>query len=253
MKPARYIWLGALLYLLFLIVTAPASLLVWLLPKPAGVEIVLQQPRGTLWRGEVQRVALKPASGSVAELGRLTWTMRWLPLLRGEMAADIELAGGPASARGLVAAGPGKLRLQGFDARFPAALLPPFFPALHLVQPGGEVRFHSEAFTLSHSAGSGQAQLSWLGAESGLARRHTLGDYRLTANAGESGGALQLRTLSGALQLQGDGHWDKSGVLGFKGTARALPEKQAELQGLLKLFGTEQADGSYQIVFNARR
>ena len=253
MKQARHVWLGVLLYLVFLVATAPASLLARLLPKPAGVEIVLQQPQGTLWRGAAQRVALKPASGGIVELGRLTWTMRWLPLLRGEAAADIELAGGTASARGLVAVGPGRLRVQAFDARFPANLLPPFFPALHLVQPGGDVQFHSESFNVSHFAGSGQAQLSWLRAESSLARLRPLGDYQVTATAGESGGSLQLRTLSGALQLQGDGGWDRAGVLAFRGTARALPEQSAELQGLLKLFGTEQADGSYRIAFNGRR
>ena len=52
----RYLFGAIALYFLFLIVTAPAWLVVWALPKMAPFPITVQENRGSLWRGTFEGV-----------------------------------------------------------------------------------------------------------------------------------------------------------------------------------------------------
>jgi general secretion pathway protein N len=62
-----------------------------------------------------------------------------------------------------------------------------------------------------------------------------MGSYRLAFTGGATP-ALQLDTLDGALQLQGQGHWVGS-RLRFTGEASAAPDREAALSNLLNIIG----------------
>jgi general secretion pathway protein N len=62
-----------------------------------------------------------------------------------------------------------------------------------------------------------------------------MGSYRFILSGGATTG-LQLSTLSGALQLSGQGQW-VAGKLRFVGEASSAPESQAALSNLLNIIG----------------
>ena len=82
---------------------------------------------------------------------------------------------------------------------------------------------------------SGKAELKAMQVSSRLSTLQPMGSYRLAFTGGATP-ALQLDTLDGALQLQGQGHWVGS-RLRFTGEASAAPDREAALSNLLNIIG----------------
>ena len=84
---------------------------------------------------------------------------------------------------------------------------------------------------------------------SALAQGVVLGDYRVLGKASREGGTFELRTVQGALVLEGTGHcrsperWGRL-LCGFEGTARAAQHDDALLGNLLGLLGKRQSPNS---------
>jgi len=89
---------------------------------------------------------------------------------------------------------------------------------------GGRLRWH------------GRAELDALDLSSRLSTLQPLGSYRLTLSAGQSGPELLLSTLTGSLQLSGQGQWVGQ-RLRFRGQASASAQTQDALGNLLNLIG----------------
>jgi len=244
----RYVILGLLLYALFLLFQAPASLLAWLLPAANAERLRLDETQGTLWHGMAGHLQLQMAPDRVIDLGRLTWNVRWNTLLRGEIAYALDLAAGPAQARGIVGLGLGKWRVEDVEATFPAELMIPFAPLLQVVRPSGTIRIHSNSFTLARNGAAGEVQLTWLGASAILSRENPLGDYTLQVRGTPSGAQLQCDTLSGVLQIKGSGAWDRTG-LQFHGSAQTQPTNREALVDLLRLIGQDEGNGVYRLTY----
>jgi general secretion pathway protein N len=75
-----------------------------------------------------------------------------------------------------------------------------------------------------------------------------LGSYRVTLLAQGPAATLQLTTLSGPLQLDGAGQWQR-GRFAFNGAARSTSEARGSLAGLLNLLGRRIDDATYAITF----
>jgi general secretion pathway protein N len=83
----------------------------------------------------------------------------------------------------------------------------------------------------------GAAQLQLLQISSSLATLPVLGSYQITvAGAGAANTRVQLSTLTGALQLQGDGGW-QNGRFSFAGQAQAAPGSEESLANILNVIG----------------
>ena len=82
-------------YLLFLLLTVPAGMVIGHAQLPAGIS--LSQVQGTVWRGNAR---LTHNSGIAT---RLQWQLRPLALLRGDVAAGVSFAGGIGNAEGTLA------------------------------------------------------------------------------------------------------------------------------------------------------
>jgi len=150
--------IGLLLFLLFAIVFAPASLLRTLVPASSGVELL--EPSGTLWDGAADLyLAGQPA-------GRLGWDFDAATLLRGALGYDVALAGPEHDLTGAVNLypGAGEATLQGrASAGFANRWLTAYDIAI-----AGELTFREAHVRIPYDfavtgSGSSSGNLAWTG------------------------------------------------------------------------------------------
>lgn len=237
-----FVALGMAIYLLLLVVAAPAEMMEWLLPRFSGELLHVQGTQGGFWRGEAADLLVTSAEGNARPLGALKWRVLWLPILRGELAVSLELATTQKVSRGVVALVPGGIRLRNIDVAMPASILTEFYPAWKLWQPGGLLELHAEMIGMGRGVINGVAEAKWEGASSSLSRLNPFGSYRLSVQDGK----LDLATLSGPLRITGNGEWGTQGVR-FEGLAQADAVAKAGLQDFMQLFGKQDSSGAYRI------
>jgi len=243
--PWRWALAGTLLGLLLsTLLFAPARWLATLVQRASAGQVLLQQPRGTVWTGSA-RVMLTGGAGSqdAATLpGRVDWQLA--PSLTGvglQLNADCCLQ--QAWAMHLQPRWNG-LRLTIADARsqWPANLLAGLGTPWNTVQPQGELNLSTQGLTLAWAAGrlqmGGAAQLDAMNLASHLSTLRPMGSYRFSVQGGTPV-TLALTTLQGSLQISGSGQW-VGGQLRFNGEASAVPAHQAALSNLLNIIGRRQ-------------
>lgn len=111
----RLAWIAAaiILFVGTVLMELPASLLVALL-LPDDAPVVLDDVRGTLWRGRAMQVRWRDRT-----LGSLAWTTRPGALLLGTLEVQLRLSG-DANAQARVLRGFRRTRIQALEATFPA-------------------------------------------------------------------------------------------------------------------------------------
>jgi hypothetical protein len=111
----RLAWIAAAIVLFAgtVLVELPASLLL-AMTLPAAGPVVLDDVRGTLWRGRAMQVRWRDRT-----LGSLAWTTRPVALLLGTLDIRLRLSG-EANAQAHVLRGFRRTRIQDFNASFPA-------------------------------------------------------------------------------------------------------------------------------------
>ena len=248
-----YVLAGIGLYAVFLIATAPANVMGWMLPRLTNNRILLSQPEGGFWHGKSQALLLKADSGEVKSIGDVQWDFLFLPLFKLQLAARVEVFDGRNTSRGILAAGLGQIHLRQMNAILPIPLITEFNPAWKIWKPTGELKFNSNQFSIGKSGLRGTAELEWRNASVGLSQVKPLGSYRLHIQDEQKVAKMDLSTLSGVLQLAGKGEWSKDNGLNFRGTAQADPSQKAALQDLLRLLGSEQGNGVYQISISQKQ
>ena len=234
MRRLRFVVLLGTLYALFLIASAPASLLSHASFFASGIR--LEQLDGTLWQGSAGKLGITSPMGPL-QIPDVRWTVQWPYLLRGELALKLETAVAAGSLG--VARGFGGVRLLHADLAMPAADLAQMLPPLAAWQPGGEVQLQSDGFALD----SGTMQALWSNASLNLSPLQPLGDYRLALGASANKITAHLETQNGKLQLTGNGEYSNVSGMRFSGTAQAAPARAKELQALLLTLGSDRGDG----------
>lgn len=247
MKPVivngkRFVAIGVVIYLLFMVVVAPAAVMEWLLPRVSGERLHVQGTKGGFWHGEAADLVLTSAEGNAKPLGAIKWQVLWLPILRGELAASLELATTPKVSHGVVALALSGIRLRNMDIAMPASILTEFYPAWKLWQPSGTLELHTEMIGMARGGINGAAEAMWQGASSSLSQLNPFGSYRLSIKDGK----LDLATLSGPLRITGNGEWGTLGVR-FEGLVQADAAAKAGLKDFMRLFGKEDSSGAYRI------
>jgi hypothetical protein len=161
--------IGVLLFLVFALVFAPASLLRTLLPTGGGLELL--EPGGTLWDGAADLYL----DGQAA--GRVRWNFDPVMLLQGVLGYDVALGGPEHELTGTLSIGPiaGEATLEGqASAAFANRWLAPYDIAI-----GGELRFRQAHLRIPYDypgpeAESGSAATSGSVAWTGGAVRYRL-------------------------------------------------------------------------------
>lgn len=251
-RPARLAWLGLLLGLLTaLLLFAPARWLADALGQASGQRLQLVNARGTVWNGQAD-LLLTGGQGSRSETALpqgLRWRLRpgWVDA---GPAARLELEAPCCTPQALqLTVRPGWQRLQltlaPFQSQWPTDLLTGLGTPWNTLRFEGRLQLGSPGLALQWSAGrsrlQGSLDLQAQDLASRLSTLRPLGSYRFTldAPAGSDGATLALQTLSGDLQMQGQGQW-LAGRLRFRGEASAAPGREAALANLLNIIGRRQ-------------
>ena len=237
-----WVWLGAVVgALLSALMFAPARWLADAVYQASSQQLMLADPRGTVWRGSA-RLVLTGGAGSqdaAALPERVQWTLH-----PGFTRLNLSLFSECCTARDLqmsIAPRLNGMRIELADARanWPASLLAGLGTPWNTLQPKGELALQSRGLSAEWNAGrfqlGGSAVLEAKNFESRLSTLHPLGSYRVQLQGGPTVG-VTLETIEGGLRLAGSGQFI-GGRLHFSGEASAAPEREAALANFLNVIG----------------
>lgn len=242
--PAPWAWgaLGGLLgVLLALVLFAPAQWVANAVLRATGGQVVLHDPRGTVWNGSAQLVLTGGAgsSDSAALPSRLDWRLR--PTGDG-LRAEVFTAcctPQPLALRWSPRWGGGQAAVSDAPSQWPVAVLAGLGTPWNTLQLDGELALSTQGLTLEWTEGrlaiAGRAEMTAQRVSSRLSTLRPMGSYQITVQGGDVP-TLQLATVEGSLQLSGRGQWVGS-RLRFTGEASAAPEREAALANLLNIIG----------------
>ena len=235
---------GTAAYLLILVVTAPATLVDGVLRRASEGRLHLAEAHGTAWSG-AGRVEVLDASRQAGIAKNISWSFSPASLLRGSIACEIEME--PATKRFVVSLSPSHIELTDVDISVPAAGLGIVLPKLVPYGLGGELRAHIVDLVIAGGAVRANATVEWRDANSIHSPVSPLGNYELRfVNSGTAMTAV-LRTIDGALQLDGSGTWGNGSTPVFKATARVAPPQQGQLEPFLRMIAVERGAGNYEL------
>jgi general secretion pathway protein N len=252
-KAIRWMWLVTGL-LLAVVLFAPARWLGWALETASGGRVQLANTRGTVWsgQGELLLSGGEGSRGQTALPQGLHWRLRpsWHggPTLKARLSSPC-CTEQPVTLRLRPGLDSAALQFGAFNSRWPAALLVGLGTPWNTLRLDGQLMVQSPGFTVAWHSGRPQVQGQLIIEGHDLATRvstlRPLGSYRIDMQAGPEGdqATLALSTLSGGLQLQGDGQW-VGGRLRFRGDARAAPGNETALANLLSIIGRREGTRS---------
>ncbi len=243
---------------------APASLAAAAVRVATDGRISLGDAAGTVWNGNAEVVfagGADDAAGTPGQAvdraalaartrvpGRVSWRLVPWPLLLG--ALDLTLSDGAVLDAPLV------LRLDRSGSgtidpdrlRLPAGVLQGLGAPWNTIRPGGELQLEWDTLHVQAGALRGGLRADWVGASSGLSPVVPFGHYRLHADGVFDGATLQLETISGPMEMTGNGTIADGRHLRFQGTARVQAGTDAatatQLSGLISLLGRRDGDGA---------
>ena len=230
--------------------SAPASWADAIVNQATSGRVRLAESQGKLWAGSAKIALVEPGSinsalsnssalSGVVIPGRCRWDLAALPLLIGNvrlqlqfdnMATPVFLVGDRAKLTGSA----GALDL-------PAVRLDRLGSPWNTIQPNAALSVKWDAFVLEQGQFVGKAALTVSQVGSALSTINPLGSYRIDLDSTAQKAALVMVTLSGPLQLDGQGDWTVRTGLRFTAYAQAQAE-QAKLQPLLGLLGKREGD-----------
>jgi general secretion pathway protein N len=252
-KSARYILLGLLIYLLFLIATLPAP---WLAEEAAtrlsnGL-ITLAGTRGTLWSGSGELYAGGPATG-VRQLGTITWRINPLGLFIGRVQLSLKLDGPNARGQAHLGVGRKAIHAEDLSATLAAPLIALVYAPAAFFAPTGTIDVKAPNIDLSSAGLVTSVEAQWQGAGGRFTGTTALGDYRLELTGRGDMTAIRITTLQGRLDVTGEGQWRVTGEGDLQFTGNATPRSDAEqLEPLLKAIGPDLGGGRREIRINTR-
>ena len=243
---SRWLLAGLVLgvYAVGLVVMAPASLIDSGLEQATQGRLRLTDTRGTLWSGTGQ-LEMRDRMQRTAVAKSIAWRLLPLYFLRGQLRAEVVLD--HAAKPFPVTLSPSQIEVADADISLPAAALGLGEPKLAPLGLTGDVLLHVTRLALGRKAVAGSASLQWRGAGSAFTRVSPLGDYELRLDGEGTSVRASLRTLSGALQLDGQGSWTSGSNPAFLGNARIAPEQRQQLAPLMRMIALERSDGSFEL------
>lgn len=245
-------WLQSLLFLIVflavIIVLAPASLVTGLLERATAGRLTMAQTEGTLWRGA--GVLLLQHDNKFLPLGHYAWHISLTANLN-QIAVDVD-TGSDKPTLMLISPWRNEVEVSQGSASLPAQLLSVFAPQLLPYRLIGELVLTTESFQITPNSNSGTVTVDWKQATSGLTDIAPLGDYRILLQGAGADMKVSLSTLTGKLQLAGNGQMQFGRALTFNGTAQAAPDQKEALSDLLHHIGPELTPGIFSFVLAAQ-
>lgn len=234
------------IYIIFLLVKLPAVQVIAQIQLPKGVSV--SGVSGTIWNGHAQR-----AQVNGLPISNVDWTLSFLPLLLGEISADIK-AGDirdveQISANGYVSFSGQRLKVEELLAYIPTDLVISLLPLPVPIQADG--RFKVQLDEVDYQAGcqkfTGKGQ--WLNANfTGIAGVTDLGNFNADLSCENGSVVVDIKQpnsfgLSAKAMIPNNMKFSITGR--FKPNAN-LPN---EVHQAAQFFGKVDADGYYPIKF----
>jgi general secretion pathway protein N len=235
---------GIIAVVLTVAVLAPAQWAAGAVRSATGGRVDLAETSGSLWNGQATVVLASGAEAGSSRASlpeRLSWKLSPWALLVGTV--DLTLSHPSALAQPLsIRLAPGTPATLGATTlRLPASLLIGLGAPWNTVRPGGVLTVSWDRLQLSPGRMQGSLGAEWQFASSSLTPVSPFGHYRLVTNGQYPGTTLQLQTVSGPLELTGNGTIAEGGRLRFEGVARPVPGTdpsiKTQLTGLISLLG----------------
>lgn len=243
----RWLLLGALAYLFFLVWHFPAALMVSRVQKRLPVS--LDAVSGSLWSGEAAQMSVRGQPWGVVR-----WRFDWLAPLHASLGYYLILDGPDTRLQGRVDAGVGgRVVLRNLSGEIQVAQLGPWLPLPQ--PPQGKLAIQlSEARLVQGRLQSATGALTLTGATLQWPETLSLGDYRLTLTTSAVGhiqGVLS-DTGNGPLNLQGQitltpGRYEAQGQVQARSSASQDLKRWLNALGPVNAQGAEpwQFSGSY--------
>lgn len=228
---------------------APASWADLALREATLGRVRLADAGGTVWRGSGRLVLVDVGAGDAAAgtvatglavPGRIEWTLRALPLVLGLVDAAISLD--PARPPLRISGNPTELRVGAGTLDLPSAQLARLGSPWNTIKPSAALSMRWDALTIRQGVLDGRASIELRDTSSAMTPVRPLGTYRIDVTGTGREVALSLATLSGPLNLQGRGSWDRRAGIRFTAEARADGPERLALQSLLALIGRREGD-----------
>jgi general secretion pathway protein N len=235
---------GLGVYAIALLVTAPATLADGALQRASQGRLRLAEARGTLWAGSGE-IEVRDPKGRVGLSKRLAWRLRPGDLLHARLRYDVEL--GRRSQSFPVMISWSHVELANVDIDLPAEALALGLPRLAPLELSGELNLKIARLSVGRDSARGDAVLQWRAAGSGFSPVWPLGDYELRWDGQGRQGGMTLRTLTGPLQLRGQGTWAGGHAPVFAATADAAPEIRPQIAPLLRMIAVERGKGHFEL------
>lgn len=239
---------GAVAAVATLIAFAPAALVDVALDRASLGRVRLANATGSVWngRGTLVLADVPEAGASSAVLsglafpGALSWRLRALPLVIGMVDASVAIE--PMSEPVRISGNPGEVRVAAGALTLPAVDLSRLGSPWNTIRPSAALGVRWEALTIRNGVLDGRVGIELQDVSSAMTPVRPLGTYRIDVAGTGREVALTLSTISGALQLDGQGSWDRGKGVRFTAQARAEGENRIRLQSLLTLIGRREGD-----------
>lgn len=240
----RYLLIGLLAYLVFLVVQFPAdrAYAMWKTGPGAQQKVVLSGLSGTVWQGSAQQALIDGQ-----RLQGLEWHLKPWTVLFGKLSLDYEVRLDDGFLRGSLAADPqGAVAFDALEAKLPLAQLS--IKALAALRPAGVVNLNLQDVDWNGQALlSAQGRVVWTGAGINLFQPLQFGDLALTLETRDDAVVGQLSDGGGPLQADGLLTLKPDGSYQFSGSFAARDGTQSPLGRALKSLGRPGADGRIQV------
>ena len=200
----------------------------------ARSKLRLLDARGTVWHGTAL-LGFSDGRETTLVPGRIEWEVTALAPIR--LSVSHQWLASPLE----FSLGAQALRFAKGGARVPAGVLASTGAPFNTIRPGGVLELAWSEGEIRGAALTGELQIDWRDAQSALSTVAPLGSYRLRITGTGAPPTMELRTLSGPLQIQGKGTMEGSRIR-FNGVAGAEPAMRPALNGLLGVLGMRSGD-----------
>ncbi len=229
----------------------PASWIGPLVESQTGGRLTVGDAQGTLWRGSAFIGGAPAANGAVTALlpGRFVWHISPLVLLG---RVDVQLDNPQSLSQSVnVRGGWSQWQVSPAALALPADGLAGLGAPLNTLAPSGRLQLSWSTLALEREQGAvaltGRTLLTMTDMGSRLAPIKPLGSYELAFDWRGQAAQMTLRTVRGALLLDGKGALEH-GRLQFSGQARAADGFEDTLGNLLNLLGQRQMVNGKNII-----
>ena len=241
-KNIKYIFLVIILYLFFLLINLPATIVVSSIKVPKNINIT--SVSGTLWSGCINKLIY-----SGINLGRINWTLNPLNLLIGELSADVSIVNEKQHFTSEVkVSSSGKIELEETRFEFNLSALQPLTYGMPFSYEGHISGYFPVSFFYKNNFVGVNGELSLNSIEMISPQQQSFGDFSIDFRAEKDGATSgKIKDSGGQLNMAGQLVLKKNGQLNISAKLAAR-DKNSSLDNVISFLGRKDAEG--RVVLN---